>query len=68
MRSNRFSSIIVDCPVCAAVEGENCGVNIQGDIPIHTERARQARWLQMYVESNASKMTNVFDEVFTEVQ
>jgi hypothetical protein len=68
MRGNKFSSIIVDCPVCPALEGENCGVNIQGDTPIHVERARQARWLQMYTESSASKMMNVFDEVFTEVQ
>lgn len=68
MRGNKFSPIIVDCPICPALEGENCGVNNAGDIPIHTERARQARWLQMYTESSASKMMNVFDEVFTEVQ
>jgi hypothetical protein len=68
MRGNRFASNIIDCPVCPALAGEQCGVNIQGDIPIHTERARQSRWIQMYAESSASKMMNVFDEAFTEMQ
>jgi hypothetical protein len=68
MRGNKFISTIIDCPVCPALEGENCGVNIQGDVPTHTERARQARWIQMYTESSASKLMHVFDEVFTEVQ
>lgn len=68
MRGNKFCSVLVDCPVCKAQSELLCGVNKPGDIPIHTERARQSRWLQMYVESSASKLEHMFDEVFTEVQ
>jgi len=68
MFANKFCSLIVDCPVCPALAGEQCGVNQEGDIPVHVERARQSRWVQMYKESSASKLSNVFDSVFTEVQ
>jgi hypothetical protein len=68
MRGNRFCATLVDCPICKAPSELQCGVNVPGDIPNHTERARQSRWLQMYTQSSASKLGHVFDEDFTEVQ